>query len=304
LFYDPEAMRELLRQGRLHSVVAKDPAGVVVAHMAMIRERPDDRSADNLAGMMLPRYRGSGVLGKLGAVILPVYLQLDLVGLQLYSVTHHLISQRIGIESGAVVCGCLISYSPGTNAGGLSVEERKAIVMQFYPFQPPQRRTLYLPERYHALVGDIFDQLQFPVLMRTASAALPQRVSVAESQYNVLRGTAQLRLDRLGDDCPTVAERLRAQHKTSKAFHVDIPLDAACAVAAIDRLNDLGWFFGGIIFERANTDLLRLQWTREPFSDDTPVYDDFGKRVLEFVRRDRRRCRAPGSELGDSRDEQ
>ncbi len=293
-FYDANALRLLLEQRMLFCAVAYDADANgnrhIVAHMAVKLEYAGDVTADNFAGMMLPAYRGKGVLMQLGAVLYPVYESLQLRGLQTSTVTHHSISQKISSKTGTVTCGCLLADSPGSNADGLAIATRMPILMQFYPFQPLPPRQCYLPDGYHALVTKIFRQLDAPLSFITTGNTPSLATSTLEQSVNTRRGTALLRLHCIGEDIEQRLGQFLTTTSDMHASYVDVPLTDAAAGKLISAANPLGWFFGGIIFGRAGTDFLRLQRCELPPAQSRDgIVDDFSRELVEDILQDQQR---------------
>jgi hypothetical protein len=290
-FYQPDRLRELLLQKKLFSAVARTAGSagkrMIVAHMAVKLEYSGDRTADNFAGMMLKEYRGKGVLMQLGTVLFPVYESLQLLGLQTSTVTHHTISQKISSNTGTISCGCLLADSPGSNAEGLKFNTRMPIIMQFYPFHSPPPRKLFVPDYYQALVAKIFRQLDFPLSFNNRGNAPSPPISEIEESTDQRRGTALLRYRCIGEDAGTLLDRFLATTATLQAIYVDVPLTDATADTLISAANKRGWFFGGIIFERANTDFLRLQRCElPPPATRSGVIDEFSRELMEDILQD------------------
>lgn len=286
-FYDAAALADRIRREQLFCAIATDAQGQVVATMSVGLEYPGDRTADNFAGMMLPEYRGQGVLMQLGAILFPVYERLQLYGLQTATVTHHTISQKISSNTGTQTCGCLLADSPGSNADGLPLTTRMPILMQFYRFQAPPSRPLYLPAAYGPLLTRLFDALAFPVTAGS-DAATPPSHSRVEWRDDPRRGTRLLRCHAIGNDMAALLEQHRRQ--PAAASYLDIPLTDPAAPALSALANRDGWFFGGLLLERAGTDFLRLQRCDLPQPDSRQgIVDAFSQSLVDAILQDRER---------------
>lgn len=257
-FYDSNTLRQLIEDGMLHCAVATDPDGRVVAHMAVKQEYRGDRTADNFAGMMLPEYRGQGVLMQLGTILFPVYESLQLDGLQTATVTHHAFSQKISSNTGTLTVGCLLADSPGSNADGLQITHRMPILMQFCPLRALAARHVYTTKDYLPLLHRVYRNMQCPVTVADGvEPILP--ASTTEQHVDLRRSTALLRFHTIGSDLASqIATFARATHDFH-ASYIDVPLTSSGAPRLMGEANARGWWFGGVIFGRAGTDFLRLQ---------------------------------------------
>ena len=106
------------------------------------------------------------------------------------------------------------------------------------------------------------------------------------------RGLARIEVDRVGADLEeVVTQRFRELClRRVDVIHVDLPLDDANAMATVDALCALGLFFGAIIPEFRNGDVLRLQYLNNVALDldRLVLYADEAKQMLEHIVADRR----------------
>ena len=68
-------------------------------------------------------------------------------------------------------------------------------------------------------------------------------------------------------------------------IYVDLPLSHPATRTCGTRLEELGFFFGGIIPEARDGDVLRLQYLNnvEILPDDVSIASDFGKELLDLI---------------------
>jgi serine/threonine-protein kinase RsbW len=73
-------------------------------------------------------------------------------------------------------------------------------------------------------------------------------------------------------------------------IHLDLPLGDPTAMAAVDDLCELGFFFGAVIPELHAGDILRLQYLNNVALDldRLVLYTDEAKRLLQAILADRR----------------
>lgn len=288
-FYDSNTLHQLIEDGMLYCAVATDPDGRVVAHMAVKLEYRGDRTADNFAGMMLPEYRGKGVLMQLGTILFPVYESLQLYGLQTATVTHHVFSQKISSNTGTVTVGCLLADSPGSNADGLQIAHRMPILMQFCPLRALAARHIYTTPDYLPLLQQVYRSLQCAVtVVDGIDPVLP--ASTTEQHVDHRRSTALLRFHTIGNDLASqIATFAQATHDVQVSY-IDVPLACPTAPALMRAANADGWWFGGVIFGRAGTDVLRLQRCALPPSTSRDgIIDAASRDMVEQILRDHHR---------------
>ena len=165
LLYDAQRVGSLIGAGRLCCSVAIDAAGGIVGHLATYYEYDGDITADGIAGMVAPEFRGSGMMSRLPGPMFPRCESEQLAGLHLYAVTLHDISQRRSASAGAVVTGVLLQDWPGEyTVEGFSETLRLArmpIVTLFMPFFPDSipLRTVYSPPRWRDTLESMYHHL-------------------------------------------------------------------------------------------------------------------------------------------------
>ena len=105
------------------------------------------------------------------------------------------------------------------------------------------------------------------------------------------RGLARIVVERAGRDLvPEVGEVLReAAASDAQIAHVDLQLPDPFTPRSVELLRGLGFFFGGILPELRDGDVMRLQSTREEPRDRSgiEVFSEVAERLLDFVLDDR-----------------
>ena len=263
-FYDADRIAELISAGLLYSSVGLNEEGRIVGHLATLFESTEDITADGITGMVLDEYRGENIMSNLSGPMLEVYANKQVLGLHLYAVTLHDISQRKTTENGAVVTGVLLADWPGdysvTGFDDLGEGARMPEVMLFFPFndQAPAR-NIYLPPRYTQQAESIYQQLGFERRIHSNAQPMISPTASFTVERKQRQSTATLRFSLLGKDAESKVYEFLQQSEDTVAQYVDVPLNDAAAVNFIESLIRLGFFYGGLLIERAGTDFLRMQ---------------------------------------------
>lgn len=290
-FYDPERLSVLINQGLLNSSIAVTTSGKVVGHLGLTLERSDDITADTLAAMVAPDYRGHRILVELGKQLMDTYERLGLVGLQLYAIAVHKIVQGQSTEAGGIETGILLGHFPADiQIEGFSSAydgSRVAAVLLYFPLHPAPSRTVYVPDRYRDIIDSVYQELGLDRTIERNSTLSFSATTVTSIEEKPRQGTARIRVDRTGVDLMEVIARFKnlSLAKSFPVLYADLPLADPVSAVFINDLRSLGFFYGGIVMERSGSDILRMQYVnRKNVNPEAIVLArPYGKDLLEFV---------------------
>ncbi len=293
-FYNPDKLSAMVRQGLLHSCIAVTPSGRVAGHLGLSLERTDDITADTLAAMVVPEYRGYSILLDLGMQLVETYEKLNLVGLQLYAIAVHDIVQGHSTEAGGVETGILLGHFPSD----IEIEgfpnaydgQRIAAVLLYFPLHPAPSQTIYIPERYQTIVDSVYSPLnQDRTIQNGTDQPLIER-TIAAIEQKPRQGVARIRIEKPGSDLlETVAAFKDRSRSSFPVLYVDLPLADPSSATFVEGLRSLGFFYAGIVLERTGSDILRMQcMNRKDVNPEAIVLArPHGKNLLEFILSDR-----------------
>ena len=295
-FYDAREIERLIRAGLLHSSIALNGDDEIVGHLAILREDPNDVTVDGITGMVLPRYRGQNIMSKLGVPVASVVRKHGIIGLHLYAVTMHTISQRKTLENGAAVTGILLAdWGSDLTVSGFEtglMGERMPMLMMFFPFGKPGKRKLHVSRRYRGVVEQVYRELEFECSVE-ADASIAPEVGSASTSAEVRKTrqkAAHLRFSTLGEDWERHTADFLEGTAGFSARYVDVPLGDPAAPMVLEALNRRGWYFGGLLIERGGDDLLRMQCSKIQLETRQIELSSSGKTMLQYVLKDRDEC--------------
>jgi anti-sigma regulatory factor (Ser/Thr protein kinase) len=289
--YYPDRIRELQEKGLMRSCVAVTPTGEFVGHLAVTMESPDSPVGEAGQAVVDPRFRGHHLFPKMKAFMAERASRDGMYGLYSEATAVHPYSQRGNLELGARETGFLLGYIPASVSYkqiGEDREGRRGSVALFYlRTNPEPERAIYPPAMYREAVQLI---VEHNGLHRTdgnvSDAKMPtsSRMSVDVRRDHNL---AILRVEEPGADLQELVRvRLRelCLHRVD-CIYVDLPLSHPAAQSAGARLDELGFFFGGVVPELLNGDVLRLQYLNEVDikPDDVHTGSDFGQELANLI---------------------
>jgi len=292
--YYPEQVISLIERSLLRSFVGLSPEGDVVGHSGIIRDHPESRVAESGMAVVDPRYRHHHLLESINAHRGDACREMGLVGTYADAVAVHPVTQKANLAIGARETGILLAEIPESTAfHGIAQQsgQRGSVVMYYHALSTAPSREVFLPPRYHALLESIYRHLGLP---RTLGMATTTDASVHSSVHVEVkgrRGLARIEVETAGNDVVTLVlqrlEELRLQGLA--VIHLDLPLGDTAAMAAVDEFARLGFFYGALVPELRDGDVLRLQCFNnvDVDPDQLVLYSDEAKRILHAILADR-----------------
>jgi hypothetical protein len=294
--YYPDRIRELQESRLMRSCVAVTSEGEFVGHLAVRVESPDSPVGEAGQAVVDPRFRGHHLFPRMKTFLAEQAKNVGMYGLYSEATAVHPYSQRGNLDLGARETGFLLGYIPASVSYkeiGEDREGRRGSVALFYMRTNPEpARPIYPPAVYREAVRHI---VEHNGLHRTeedgSDAEMPpsSRMSVDVRRDHNL---AFLRVEEPGADLQELVRvRLRelCLHRVD-CIYIDLPLSHPAVQNAGAHLNELGFFFGGIIPELRDGDVLRLQYLNEVDirPEDVRTGSDFGQDLVNRIFREKR----------------
>ena len=290
--YYPEQILAMIERNLLRSYVGLSEEGEVVGHSGLLREHTESPVAESGMGLVDPRYRHHHLLESLKARQSQAVEELDLVGVYVDAVTVHPITQKVNAGLGAHETGILLGQIPGfTHFRGFEEkqDERGSVVVYYRSVGSAPARTVFFPERYRELLESVYEPLALPRDVRKVEDAdntIPE-TSRIHVEMRGRRGLARIEIECAGIDLRDVAAQYLRElcHKRFDIIHLDLPLNDAGAMSAVDDLVAHGFFWAAVIPELRDGDILRLQYLNNVEIDveSMVLYTDKAKNLLKAI---------------------
>lgn len=291
--YDADEIRRRLAAGEMRSLVGVDPDGEVVGHLALGRESPSAAAGHAGQAVVDPRYRGHHLFTTLKRELAAWCTGQGMLGLYSEATAAHPYSQAANLALGAHETGFLLGYIPSQVSYTAIKEDahgvRQSVALFWLATNPALDRVVHPPGWHREIVAAIYDhnELGRRIADHRTGPTLdgPTEVTLTpHSDHNEVTA----RVDRLGADAVEALGRMLEEQAAAgrDVVHVDLSLaDPATAALPVAVHDDLGVFFGGIVPELRDGDVLRLQWLNqvEARRDDVEVASDFGGELLDYV---------------------
>lgn len=299
--YLPEQIESLLKSGLMLSAGAYNSRNELIGHVGFIFDRHGARVAESGEAVVDPRYRGRGIFQMMKNYLKDYVSRLNVMGIYGEAVTVHPYSQKGSIELGGRETGFLLGYSPGSvKFESITDQERprrQSVAMMFTPVLTSGPVTVYVPEAYGGIAEEIYDQVGYArnVVAESPGTGIGGRQggsAIVSIRHD--HNQAKITVDRVGKK--TVDEvRFHLKQLTKERFdciYADLPLKQKGAGFTASALRDMGFFYGCIIPEFGDGDVLRLQYLNnlEISRDDIKTASDFGSRLLDTIFNDMERA--------------
>lgn len=292
--YYPEKVEAQQRAGLMKSYVACNQRGELIGHLAMTFPRPGAKVVESGQAVVDPRYRDHGLFQRMKLQARDDAAANQVVGIYSEAVTVHPYSQKGSLDVGAHEVGFLLGYTSGTvsfrNISESERPRRQSVAFLYLTALNHAPVTVFLPAPYRDLAQGIYEAAK---IQRTVSSdqdkgqtGLPQSghltVSLRPDHNQAILTVDVLGRDTLGSVRSHLHE-LRLQHVD--CIYVDLPLVQEGAGELGSRLRELGFFFGALIPEFGQGDVLRLQYLNnvDIVPADIHTASEAGRKLLATI---------------------
>lgn len=292
--YYPDRVRELLESGLLLSYVALNPEGEVIGHISINRNSPDAHVGEGGQAVVDPRYRGNGFLGRMMLSFADYAKQKGIYGAYGEAVTIHPFSQKASLAMGAFETGVLLGFVPAYidfKKISNDTQNRRAVMLMYTSGNTEPERDVYPPLHHEAVIRDIYGKSTLKRNIISMSGYKMRVETTARSTVNVRViaefGQAYMQVIKFGADLEDLVKfRLHELClRRIDCIYIDLPLSDPATPGSVAPLEMLGFFFGGIIPELRDGDILRLQYLNNLDVGGQQIHtaSDSGKRLVDYV---------------------
>jgi anti-sigma regulatory factor (Ser/Thr protein kinase) len=289
--YYPERVREKLESGQMISVVALNPANEIIGHAAVSREAPGAPVGEFGQGIVDPRCRGGGIFKKVDAFMRSYNQKAGMLGEYGEAVMEHTYSQKTLISGDAFETGILLGDVPATmyfkNIQKEDIPRRRSIVLFYIRLNEGPKRDVYLPPLHAGILQRIYEHARLP--RNFATGEMPELRERSQLDVTVLTDASQayLTVKEYGQDLEDLV-RFRLKElcqRRVESIYIDLPLGHPAVQRYCAAMEMLGFFFGGILPELQEGDLLRLQYYNNAELDlaNAQIAFDFSKEIFQYV---------------------
>ena len=293
--YYPERVKELLRSGLLTSCVILNPNEEIVGHFAMMVDHKDSQVGETGMAVVDPRYRGRGLFKQMKGFMVKYAQKKGMYGIYSEAVAVHPYSQKGNISIGAHETGLLLGLVPATMFFKKIQKEhkkkRQSAVLFYLKIKDSLIKDVYPPFHHSSMIRNIYETNNLKRNIKDASKLIEHTKLAPNAQIDVKVNTDQniafMQIRRYGNDIEDLA-RFRLKElclRRIDCIYLDLPLFHPATQKFCASMEMLGFFFGGVIPEMFEGDVLRLQYLNNLDIDinSVVVVSDFGKELFDYI---------------------
>jgi len=262
--YYPERLVELNENGMLVSAVAVS-GGEMGGHCAVFKDHPDDAIGELGMAVTKPKFRGHGIMKKLSFFLIDMATDEGMTGLFAKAVANHPFSQKAIVRLGFKDCGILVGSVPADRQfkGMEGLTQRPSLVISFQYLNRPESHVVYAPQAHVAMIEKLYQGLGVAPEFRTPEkGARPTGPTKLNVKVMAPRSNAFIKVSSIGMD---ILSEVQGQLKELCMKRIDViylylNLQDPLTPAVATRLEEMGFFFGGIFPGTEIGDALILQY--------------------------------------------
>jgi len=290
--FSPRRLLAEVERGDVISVVTRDTGGEVVGHLSL-RRGPSPVVAERGEAIVLPQYRGHGLLEQMTDRLFDEAPRCNIKGIYAEPLTVHTFSQHNDERAGMPVCAALLGVNPERfhpkNMPFPTAGQRQSYLRTFRFMSATEPRVVAAPVRYRDILAPIYTALgvEFSFSKSAPSSAKRSRLGV----HSNARGFATITFDEIGRNVElelgqAVDDLLALGAKT---VLLSCPINAAGLPSLVEAARAAGFFFCGIGPAFAEgTDMLLMQKLTEPLDlGKLQLMTDLSKQLVAFIASDR-----------------
>jgi len=288
-FYIPHMVREANLSKAVTSIVAYYH-DELIGHFALLKSKHSNIAEIGVA-CVDPRFKRMGIMNLMFDELILTAKKEGLKAIYGEALTMHPFSQKANLRHHMIESAISLGIVPSSMEIEESIKtaQRSGAMIAYLLFEP-QKRALNLPLRYKKELLKVYKRASLDVCTSTAFSS--QREVLSSHTSNTLNsGTIIIEGSFDKKSFIRIFEHLR--HEKRDMIFADINLHHIKKIDdVIATLNDLSFFYGGLLFEYYyNEDYLRLQYINSLSIDIEGIicYSDDANKMMDFIREDHER---------------
>ncbi len=296
VYYQPDALRQAFARDEIIPAVARTPEGKVVGVVNLYRNAAWPGVYESGAGLVLPQFRVGGLFRDMCRHLYEKVAPHKPVALVFgEAVCLHLYSQRMHAHLGFIPTALEVDLMPAQTYRTTFDDPKRlptgrvACMIDVKTFKP-RPHTVYLPPVHQQALHTIYQRLDDQRTLRPGDQPMPSHLTTElTSRFFPHAGVLRIAVHQAGTDLvPKVTEEIRRHRpKGAEVFQLWLPLHQPCTGAAVERLREEGFFFGGLLPRWFDHDaMLLVRLDHEPNWQGIKLYLREMRELLQVVHQD------------------
>jgi len=290
-FYIPYKVREANENKSVTSVVAYYHKELI-GHFALLRSKYSNIAEIGVA-CVDPRFKRMGIMNLMFDQLILTAKEEGFSAIYGEALTMHPFSQKANLRHNMIES----AISLGTVPVSMEIEEsiktaQKSGAMIAYLLFNPQDRALFLPTCYKDELLKVYQRTGLKI---TSGKNIGHNRDPMRSYITKMLNSGTIVIEALFELKSFIKEFEKLRHQKLDMIFADINLHHIQEIdRLISQLNQLGFFYGGLVFEYYfNEDYLRLQYINSLSVDISGIicYSDDANAMMDFIRKDYKRVR-------------
>ncbi|OPY69673.1 MAG: Serine-protein kinase RsbW [Syntrophorhabdaceae bacterium PtaU1.Bin034] len=292
--YYPDKFEQLHMDGLIVSVVSVVDDDRIVGHVALVRDRLDQKIAEAAMAVVHPDFRGQGFQNTMISALIEEGRKVGLKGIFSKAVTNHPYAQKAGLKAGFRRCALGVGFIPTDRSfKGIHAElsQRESVLYGFLPIENPPGIRAYPPEQHKAFIERVYG---FIGLDRSFEETQGNHEDGQEESSSIKTtivpsyNRAVIEVHRYGRNVVSEVKQVLKELRFKKIEQISFYLNLEDPLTAVycGEFEKLGFFVAGILPFYHEGDALILQYLNNVSIDYSRIHavSDQADQILSYVR--------------------
>lgn len=285
-FYDEKFWDNLVESKRYYPVIAEIDGLVVGQFLLSVY---DEYNGEVSAVVVLPEYKGRGIMNKMFVYLLNKAKSLGLKAVYGEAIMFHPFSQKANLKQGMIESALQLGeVASWLSQKDIKFQKRSATLVSFKLFSN-EKRFVNFPKVYKRIIKDVYK--------RAAIKTYRYQKKLKPSlwyQTNGLLNIAMIVIDSKVANFKKRFDFILSKLSAYDVIYADVNLKSGDIDDLVEFLNKKGFFYSGVLFYRYNgDDYLRLQLENTHNIEEklNVCYSKYCKKLTRYVYSDKKRVK-------------
>ena len=293
--YYPEQITEMNHSGKMLSMIAEDPAGNLLGHIALKFKHKDDLVPEADFAFVEPEYRDQGVFADLYYQAISETKDRGLLGLSTKFASSSDSMQKTGAQLHFVPCGVLLGgYAPIEQKKALDgAGQRENYLQTFLSLKKGKEKTIYPPANHKEIIQKILTETgcSYSVSKPSADNSIEMEIG-SILDYSISK---DMNIAEIFCQCPcleSISDILYALRKFCAerydVIYLNLNLENPNVSQVTEACERLGFFFSGVLpYGLHGCHTLVMQYLNNLIIDYTKIKTDgkLSHDILAYVKK-------------------